>query len=327
MNEKISIIVPIYNEEKYVKQCLESLINQDFDEYEIICIDDHSTDNSNQIVREFQKISNRIKLILHSSNQGLSSARNTGLKAAHGEYVLFVDSDDMLLDNALKIIYKNMQENELDILSFDYKQIVEKNVYAPHYKKCAVLGEVCSGRESFCKHVELNDTRVMVWLRCYKRKFLMDNDIWFCKGIYFEDNLFYFCTQMSAVRTREIENILYVYRRHIKSITMGYSNSNCISMLTVIVNVFGMWNIINCSVRESTAIKKYLDDLIYSFLEKEGKSNGCNDLPIGTDAIKYLYNILHNGMKMCADIDEAMICEIKKYNDIYVYGAKCIMVA
>ena len=110
MNEKISIIVPIYNEEKYVKQCLESLINQDFDEYEIICIDDHSTDNSNQIVREFQKISNRIKLILHSSNQGLSSARNTGLKAAHGEYVLFVDSDDMLLDNALKIIYKNMQE-------------------------------------------------------------------------------------------------------------------------------------------------------------------------------------------------------------------------
>ena len=91
---KISVIVPVYNVEKYLSECLDSIINQTFPDFEIICVNDCSTDKSGNILEDYSRKDNRIKIFYHQFNQGLGAARNTGLKNAHGKYVQFLDSDD-----------------------------------------------------------------------------------------------------------------------------------------------------------------------------------------------------------------------------------------
>ena len=119
MNEpKISIIVPIFNGELYLEECLNSLVNQTFNDIEIICVNDGSTDNSMKILEDFQKKDSRIEII-SQPNQGVSIARNNGVNQANGEYVLFVDSDDWLDLDACAELYSNAVSNDSDIVLFN----------------------------------------------------------------------------------------------------------------------------------------------------------------------------------------------------------------
>ena len=114
---KISIIVPVYNVEKYLKECLDSLINQTLEDIEIICINDGSTDNSLAILEEYQKKDSRIK-VFSQRNQGVSAARNLGIEKATGEYLTFLDSDDRLELNTCEILYKETIAKNSDFLFF-----------------------------------------------------------------------------------------------------------------------------------------------------------------------------------------------------------------
>ena len=98
----ISIIIPIYNSECYLDECLKSVLQQNFNNYEVICIDDGSEDNSREIVKKYAERYEFIKIIFHEKNRGLSAARNTGLKNACGKYVLFLDADDMIVPETLE---------------------------------------------------------------------------------------------------------------------------------------------------------------------------------------------------------------------------------
>lgn len=102
----ISVILPIYHVEEYIKQCVYSLINQTYKDIEIICINDCGLDNSITLVKELQKKDSRIRLINHDENRGLGGARNTGIKAARGEYITFIDSDDYCDKTMLEKLYK-----------------------------------------------------------------------------------------------------------------------------------------------------------------------------------------------------------------------------
>ena len=110
----VSVIIPIYNTGKYLKQCMDSIINQSLKGIEIICVNDGSTDNSLDILKEYSNIK-----IINQKNQGLSIARNTGLKYANGEYIYFCDSDDFLQLDALENLYLFAKHNNLDVLYFD----------------------------------------------------------------------------------------------------------------------------------------------------------------------------------------------------------------
>ncbi|MDY5578102.1 MAG: glycosyltransferase [Lachnospiraceae bacterium] len=114
---KISIIVPVYQAEKYLEKCLDSLEKQNLDDYEIICIDDGSTDASGTIIREFAQKRDNI-VYIHQENKGVSAARNQGLKAARGKYIMFVDADDYIQENVLKYLFKKCEKNNVDILAF-----------------------------------------------------------------------------------------------------------------------------------------------------------------------------------------------------------------
>ena len=115
MNPKVSVIVPVYNTQDYLAGCLESLLNQSLSDIEIICIDDASTDQSYDILYKYAKLDRRIRLYRNTENIGVGETRNKGIEYAQGEYLYFMDSDDILSEHALRIIYKKMASEQLDI--------------------------------------------------------------------------------------------------------------------------------------------------------------------------------------------------------------------
>lgn len=126
MEELISIIVPIYNVEKYLKKCIETIINQTYKKLEIILINDGSTDRCKEICDEYKNIDNRIKVI-HKNNEGIAETRNLGLKLATGQYIGFVDPDDYIENNMYEILYKNIKNTKSDISICSYQIIDDKN--------------------------------------------------------------------------------------------------------------------------------------------------------------------------------------------------------
>ena len=127
---KLSIIVPVYNVADFLTKCLESLLAQDLpqNEYEIIVVNDGSTDNSGEIAQQYADKYANIKLI-NQANQGLSGARNTGIKHAKGEHIQFVDSDDYIEENVLGGLMKQVEQEDLDVLRFKYQNVRINNTF------------------------------------------------------------------------------------------------------------------------------------------------------------------------------------------------------
>ena len=124
---KLSLIIPVYNVEKYLRECLDSCINQTLKDIEIICINDCSPDDSYKILEEYSKKDNRVKIINHEENKGLGAARNTGIANATGEYIWFIDSDDFIDSISCQVLYDCAKEHDVDVLLFQGKTFIEEN--------------------------------------------------------------------------------------------------------------------------------------------------------------------------------------------------------
>ncbi len=194
----VSIIVPIYNVEQYLAECLDSLVNQTLKDIEIICVNDGSPDNSADIVREYIQADSRIKLI-EQENRGLSGARNTGLKVAKGEYVYFMDSDDWLESGAMDICYQVAVTKGVDVVFFDaiaFKDGVDDDVgdMPDDYNRALALSEVANKRirakKLFMQMINNSTMRSSVCLNFIKRKLLLENRLYFEEGLIHEDELF-----------------------------------------------------------------------------------------------------------------------------------------
>ncbi len=201
---KFSIIVPVYNVEQYLGQCLESLQAQDFDNFEIICVNDGSTDRSREILTEWEARLPQMRVI-DQENCGLSAARNTGLKAATGDYVVFVDSDDWVEPTMLSTLAESIG-NE-DIACFACQRTDNKATDS-------LPKEQTSGWDYYNRHaLEHREIPfVCVWQRCYRRQFLLDNSLWFREGILHEDNEFTPRACLKAESIKVIPDVLYNYR-------------------------------------------------------------------------------------------------------------------
>ena len=125
---KISVLIPVYNVEAYLKECLESVISQTEKDIEIICVEDASTDHSLEILKKYQKKDPRIQLICHETNQGTCKARKDAVLAAAGEYLMFVDSDDYLALNACEELYRRIRESGADVMQFGTELVSGENV-------------------------------------------------------------------------------------------------------------------------------------------------------------------------------------------------------
>lgn len=220
----ISIIIPCYNAEKYVAETLESVWKQDFDNYEVICINDGSTDHTLDILKEAEK--NHPSLtVISQENHGIGATRNMGIEHAQGKYLLYLDSDDLLMPNTLTTVFKTMQNNELDLLYFsaetfyDNDDLEEKYaVFNSMYHHTADETHVYSGEEIFIKFRNDGDYVVNPCLQMINRDFLLDSKVLFPLLRAHEDNLYTFQTMLHANRVMCLNQCLYRRRVHSDSI-------------------------------------------------------------------------------------------------------------
>lgn len=211
---KISIIIPIYNVEKYLKKCLDSVINQTFQDTEIILVNDGSPDNSQIIVNEYKKkYPKKIKFYI-KENGGLSSARNYGLKYAKGEYILFIDSDDYIDCTMVEKLYSSIEKNHSDIAMCDFIKVYENKTKKDYVK-------TFYGDEYDKKNFLMSSPGVCIKL--VKRKIIKDNKIKFMENVWFEDVAFSLKLILMSSKISYVNEGLYYYFKH-KSSIMHSSN-------------------------------------------------------------------------------------------------------
>lgn len=178
---KVSIIIPVYGVEKYISQCLESVINQSYENIEIIVVNDGTKDNSMKIVEEYL-LDERIKII-NKENGGLASARNRGIEEATGEYIYFLDSDDWIEVNTIEVLVE--ESNNLDIIYSNFWYFDEKN-----QKKRKNKEKIKSNMSMTGEYLLGYSTEIMVWNKIYKKSFLEEKQLRFLEGIIHEDEEF-----------------------------------------------------------------------------------------------------------------------------------------
>lgn len=201
---KFSVVVPVYNVEAYLDDCLTSLQAQDYTDFEVICVNDGSTDSSRVILSEWDERFRHMKVI-DRENGGLSAARNTGLQAAIGDYVIFVDSDDWIEPTMLSRLVE--EANEEDMICFACRRTDNNASDTLQY-------EQSDGWSYYNRHaLEHREVPfVCVWQRCYRREFLLENSLRFREGILHEDNEFTPRACMKAESIKVIPDVLYNYR-------------------------------------------------------------------------------------------------------------------
>lgn len=224
---KLSIIVPIYNVAPYLRKCVDSLLAQDISDYEIILLDDGSTDNSGTIADELiaypQPLPKRrgvLMKVIHQENKGLSAARNTGIAVAQGEYIMFVDSDDYLQPNVLRMLMEQIERDNLDVLRFRYQNVKESGeVFAP-YKDMTNYNDY-----SAVPTDGLTFLNERMGNQCYAVQFIIRRTMaiveLFTHGIYFEDTDWTPRMLLHAERVASTELVAYNYLWREGSITLS----------------------------------------------------------------------------------------------------------
>ena len=218
---KISVVVPVYNVEKYLEQCLNSIINQTFKDIEIICINDGSKDNSLKIIEEFAAKDKRIRVI-NKENEGISAARNQGMGLAQGEYISFIDSDDWIEENYLEALYTAAKKYDSDIACSNIIRVTGKR----HRKKIIYKKEEFtteSDKKNELTKVPINS---YVWNKIYKRESLLKSGVKFPVGRVYEDVIW--CIKaiyyLNGVVT--VPDAVYYYRKNPTSIMSTKSEQN-----------------------------------------------------------------------------------------------------
>ena len=272
---KVSVIVPVYNVEEYLEECLNSIVNQTLNDIEIICVNDGSTDCSLEILNKYKQQDPRI-VVVSQQNQGLSSARNTGVQSAAGEYLYFIDSDDYIESDALEYLYQEAKSNELDVLYFDGITFFDSDEIARRYEgkqdPCVrknSYDSVYNGEELFLSMRKNGEYRPMAWMQIISREYYKKAKLSFYEGILHEDELFGIQCILQAERASHRQRSLYHYRRRTNAIMTG---NNAVKKLygkmTVCTEVilFMQQNRFKAETEES--IVKWLEWL-YRLIKKE----------------------------------------------------------
>ncbi|MBO7127859.1 glycosyltransferase [bacterium] len=218
---KISIIIPIYNVERYLRECLDSCINQTLEDIEIICVDDCSPDNSIKILEEYKQKDSRIKIFRHEKNKNLGASRNTGLTNATGEYIWFVDSDDFI-DNtkACQILYDAIKEFNVDMLCFSALKFVDTEnkrrfIYDKYYHQGVQINKIYHPKINW-KEIKFANLNVSACM--YLTKTSVIQNFRFREGVWHEDTDFTPILLASVNSFSYIPYTAYFYRTNQASI-------------------------------------------------------------------------------------------------------------
>ena len=221
---KISVIIPCFNVENYLDECVMSVINQSLKDIEIILVNDGSVDKTLKIIRKYEKKDNRVKVI-DQKNQGLSASRNHALELATGEYIIFLDSDDYISEGSLEEIYDKASKNKLDVLYYDADSFFEsekleqeKGEYKNYYKRKEEYSEVYSGQQLFSLMRNKGEYRASACMQAVKLDFIKNNKIKFIEGIIHEDECYSLEVCLYAKKASHLKKNIYMRRMRDDSI-------------------------------------------------------------------------------------------------------------
>ena len=215
---KISVILPAYNSQDYIEKSIESVFAQTFTDFELIIVDDGSTDGTSNIINSLSD--DRIKII-SQSNQGPGAARNNALRVVSGEYVMFLDSDDWFCPDALETAYAEITKFDADLTFFQMINYDGEKYYENDWFELKTFDSSFENRVFKPQETpgSIFDLSVGVCQKIYNRKFLEKIDAKFPEGIFFEDMPFFYYVYLKAERISIIKKHLYVRRKHTSSIT------------------------------------------------------------------------------------------------------------
>lgn len=271
-----SVIIPVYNVENYLHECVDSIVNQTCQDFELILIDNGSTDSSGQICDEYASKYPNVRVKHLMPNIMASGARNEGQSLAQGDYILFIDSDDYYIDNKVFEKLKERTLNNPDVILFNHIDYFEKT--GTFGKKLYNMDVETEGRRAvdICKELIDKDSYYnSAWSKAIKRSILEDNNIHFTPGLTVEDNDWYYKVVLHLKSVAIVNESLYVYRRRTSgSITSSGTIKNIIDCL----NVIEKWtNIIeqekdnpNAEIISQSLSKQYCNYLIgYASLKRD----------------------------------------------------------
>lgn len=255
---KVSVIIPVYNTAPYLREAVGSIMNQSLRDIEIICVDDGSTDNSLEILSELAEKDRRI-IVIHQENQGLSMTRNNAMKYAHGIYIYFFDSDDILAEDALLICYESCELNKYDFCFFDAEILLEKGArpLSWNYHRTFNFKEntIYDGKLLFNKMLETYTHRSVAWLWLLRKEYLDKIKISFYPSILHEDELYSVLLFLQSNRVGCVKQSFVQHRVRATSI-MGkkYSLHN-VECYLIVIRELHRWA--HCDEQRMQMIKKY----------------------------------------------------------------------
>ncbi len=230
---KVSIIVPVYKVEKYLRRCLDSILSQTFDDFEVICVNDGSPDNSIDILNEYASRDNRF-CVVEQENQGLSMARNNGKKLARGEYIYFLDSDDYIHPQLLEVSYYLAQKYDADLVNFECYNEKKEKFETPVIDITKVEAKITTAPLFLGYHHEKNRIHINTWTKLYKKGIL--DGIEFIPHIQFEDYPHLFEVLKRHPKTVITQEKLYYYVNNDGSISNADGNPKQIKDYSVGLN-------------------------------------------------------------------------------------------
>ena len=213
---KVSLIVPVFNTEKYLRKCLDSLVSQTLRDIEIVCINDGSTDSSPMILAEYAKRDARIRVV-SQPNSGLSAARNAGLREVSGEYLLFMDSDDWLEATAAERLYERASKGQLDLLFYNadcfadsHEAEKQARSYTNYYRRSREYGEIQTGADLIADMRGNGDYLCSACFELWRTEFLRGHGLSFTVGILHEDTDFTFRAALLAERAAHMDMVFFL---------------------------------------------------------------------------------------------------------------------
>ena len=313
---KVSIIIPVYNVSQYIERCLLSVINQTYKDIEIILVDDASPDDSIIKVRRIMKLypDKNISIVTHTKNKGPSAARNLGVKSSVGDYIFFLDSDDVIPEEAITLLVKKASLYQVDVVMGDMDVI---NASSKRYPSLNLQErDILYGNEILKSFLQKRWYE-MPWNKLVKRELFFQNDCWFYEGIVHEDNLWAFQIARNSNSMAICKQLTYLYCINPQSITYKLSKKNFDSLYVIIDKILEEYN----SIKDEETrylLCVYLWKLRIFFLKKIIESG------LNKDYIHIIYEQISSlfSHKLFSDFSMPILMLLKYTLLKYLYKAK-----
>lgn len=325
----VSIVIPVYNVDKYLSECLESVIGQTYRNIEVICVDDASTDHSLNILEEYSRRDKRIQVIKNEKNRGQAFARNAGLAQVRGKYVYFLDSDDYIELYAIEKLVHDAEEYRTECIFFNSRLLVDMKTVGRGAGLNFDLKELdrkpCDGPALFKIMVQKKVYSNSLWRRFWRTNFLIKNDLKFADELRTsEDGLFSVQAILCGRRMMTVDETYHIYRRREGSLTTEASIQKMVSVFKAYILLLDFWRNHRFGESIDELLNEYLRERLITVkrLYIRNPNENYRDSFSG-EIERHLFDVLivQEYEKSLNYIDKEILLEIRRYKNVIVFGA------